>query len=304
MWSPLRPVLEHPWGRATVEVARDLAREWQRDRVTGLAAEMSFFALLAVFPMLLALAAALGSLEVIIGADAAGRAEDAVIEVLERNLTEEGADIVEGARRLFAEGSPGLLTFGLLATLWAGSRGFVGVINALDTAYDVEERRGWVGLRAMALLLSLGTVAVATLLLVVMVLGPLLGTGREVAEAIGAGGAFARTWDLVRQPVAFAVVVAWAATVFHVGPNHASPWRWDLPGAALTGVLWIATSVGFRAYLAVAGEGGNLFLGALGGTLVLVLWLYALSIALLVGAELNAVLTRRARVVQQPDPGP
>lgn len=296
------------WARSTVDVGSEVAREWRADRVSGLAAEVSFFGLLAVFPLLLALTAALGSLEGLVGSDAAARAEDAVLEVLERNLTSEGSDIVEAAERLFDQQSPGILTLALVAALWAGSRGFVGLINALDSAYDVEERRGYVGLRALALLLALGSVVIAAVLLVVMVVGPLLGGGRELADLVGLGDQFAWMWDLLRLPVGFVGVVAWAATIYHLGPNRRSPWRWDLPGAVLTGVLWILVSVGFRAYLALAGE-GNLFLGALGGTLVLVLWLYALALALLTGAELNAVLSRRAGVVvevggEPPDDAP
>ena len=284
---------------ATERTVRDVAKEWQDDRVSGLAAEVAFFGILSLFPGMLALAAGLGALEAIAGAGAAAEAEAEVIAFLERILTEDASETVDAVQALFEESSPGLLTISLALALWAASRGTAAVIRALDVAYDVEERRSWFALRGLAVALALGSVVVTVVLLAMLVLGPLLGGGRQVAEWVGLGDVFATLWDWVRWPVVAVVVVAWAATIFHVGPNRRSTWRSDLPGAALTAVLWILLTVGFRGYLGVAG-GGNQVFGVLGGSLVVLLWLYLLAIGLLVGGELNAVLARRAGVPAEP----
>jgi membrane protein len=280
--------------RETRAVVSELVEQWREDRVSGLAAEIAFFGILGLFPTLLATAAALGSLEALVGADVARQARDSVVDASARVLTDEADQTVEAVRSLFDEQRPGLLTFGILVTVYAMSRGFAGVIRALDVAYDVEERRTWLSVRATAVALSVGSVVVAAATLLVLILGPLLGGGRDIADLVGLGDAFAATWDALRGPFAFGMLLAWAATVFHVAPNHTTPWRWDLPGALFATVAWLAASVGFRFYLEVAAEGNQVF-GVLGGALTVLFWLYLLAIGLLVGAELNAVLQRRYR---------
>src|SRR5690606_17130587 len=89
------------WAAEAVDLGRDLVREWQEDRVGGLAAEVAFFGLLSLFPALLATAAALGSLEAVAGGDVASRAEEEVIDFLRRVLTEEAAGTVYAAQGLF-----------------------------------------------------------------------------------------------------------------------------------------------------------------------------------------------------------
>jgi membrane protein len=269
--------------------ARDLTHEWQEDRVGGLAAEIAFFALLSIFPALVAVTGALGLLEGIVGDRLAADAEEEVVGFFERILTDDASDTVDAVRELFREATPGALTAGGLAALWAASRAFAAVTRALDVVYDIPERRGYVRLRALALALALGSVLVGAVMLAMLVLGPLLGTGRDIADRLDFGGGFAAFWDVVRWPLMAVLLTAWAATLFHVAPNHRTPWRWDLPGAALCAAGWFFLSIGFSTYLQVA-AGTNQVLGALGGSVILVLWLYLLAISLLVGGEVNALL--------------
>lgn len=145
----------------------------------------------------------------------------------------------------------------------------------------------------LAVGLALGSAVVGAAMLAVLVLGPLLGTGRDVADALGFGSAFAVGWDLLRWPTALVVLLVWAATVFHVAPDRRAPWRAELPGAVLSAVAWALASAGLRAYLEVAGA-RNEVLGTLGGSVVVILWLYLLAVGLLLGGELNALLARRA----------
>jgi membrane protein len=275
-----------------VSIVREVAQEFRRDRVTGLSAEIAFFAILSLFPALLALVAALGSMEAVVGQGLAADAQDEVVGLMERVLTNEASGTVDAVQRLFEQSSPGLLTVGLAVALWSASRGFTAVINALDIAYDLEERRSYARLRLAAVGLAIGSVVVGAVLLAVMILGPLLGTGPDVADAIGAGGAFATAWDWVRWPVAAAVAIVWATTILHLAPNHRTRWREDLPGALLAASTWLGLSAGLRAYLAVAGDTNQVF-GTLGGALIVLLWLYLLALGLLLGGELNAVLLRR-----------
>lgn len=284
---------------AAGEIIRELVHEWKDDRVAGVAAEVAFFGLLGLFPSLLAIAAALGSLDGLVGQDLADDARRAVVDGMQRFLTDDASTTIHAVEELFAEASPGALTTGAVLALWAASRGFTAVINGLDVVYDLDERRSYVRRRLAALGLALGTVLVVAAVLAMVVVGPLLGSGQELAERIGAGGAFAVLWDWARWPVMLAALVAWTATIFHLAPNHRSPWRDDLPGAVLTTGLWAALSLGLRAYLALA-PGTNQVLGALGGILIVLLWLYLLAIGLLVGGEVNAILLHRRARGQDP----
>ena len=288
--------------KAAVEVVRRVAHEWREDRVSGLAAEVAFFALLSLFPALLAVTAALGSLEVVAGQDVAARAEAGVIDFLRRVLTDEAADTVDAVEGLFRDSNPGIVTIGVVSALWAASRGFAAVVNALDVVYDLDDRRSYLVRRAVGLGLAVGTIVVVAVVLAMLVVGPLLGTGREIADDLGLGGAFATLWNWFRWPVAVSMMVAWAATVFHIAPNHQTPWRWDLPGAVLTAVAWALLSLGLRVYLTLA-VGADQVLGVLGGTLIVLLWLYLLAVGLLLGGELNAVLVARAGMHRAGAPG-
>jgi membrane protein len=144
-----------------------------------------------------------------------------------------------------------------------------------------------------------GSVLVGAVLLTMLVVGPAFGRGEELADRLGLGSAFVTFWDWVRLPVVVVMLVLWAATVFHVAPNHSTPWRADLPGAVLTTVLWALGAVGFRLYLDLAAGSDSAVFGALGGAVVLLLWLYVMGLALLTGAELNSSLRQLGRAPAQ-----
>lgn len=281
---------------AVLDVVEEVWHNASRHRVTGLAAEVAFFGVLSLFPGLLAVAGALGSLEVIVGGDLALKGQRTVVDFLSRTLTERASPTVDAVQALFEGKSTGLLTVGAVVLLLSLSRGFAAAIRALDVSYGVAETRSWVRTRLLALGLALGTVIVSAIMIAVIVIGPLLGTGQAFADWLGLGETFPRVLGLLRLPLAFAVQVAWAATLYHLAPSRRSPWRWDLPGALLTGLLWLGISVGFRTYLALAATGNPVF-GVLGGGLILLVWIWLLSLALLIGGELNGALARRARLL-------
>jgi membrane protein len=256
--------------------------------VPDLAAEIAFYGILSLFPAMLAVASLVGVLDAVAGADLAADARREVVGFLETVLTDEADETIDAVSELFTEASPGLLTFSLLAALWALSRGFASLIRALDVVYDVDELRPWTRIRGTALLLSIGSVLSGAVLLAGVVVGPLLGTGQDIADEIGLGDQFAVAWDVARLPVAFVLVVVWATTIFHVAPDHRTRWRDDVPGAVVTGVLWLVFSGGLRVYLAVAQRGNPVF-GTLGGALIALLWIWLLALAVMIGGEVNQI---------------
>jgi membrane protein len=278
-----------------IDHGKEYAESAQRHRVTGLAAEVAFYAVLSIFPAILALAAALGSIDTLIGEDAAARVREGLVEAIEGALGSDAGPIVAAIEALFEEPSAGLFGIGVVLATYTASRGFNALIKALDVVYEVPETRGMVKTRGLALLLAGGSLLVGAVVLAMVVLGPLFGAGARVAEETGAGDLFITLWTWARPPVLVLALTAWAATMFHLAPNHTTPWRNDLPGAVVTMTLWLLGATGFRIYLEFASDDTNALLGALGGALTLLLWLYVMGLALLLGAEVNALLARRRR---------
>lgn len=270
---------------------RELVAESAQDRLLGLAAEIAFFAVLSLFPTLLIAVGLLGVLDVVVGADVAAGAERQVVSALDAVLTDQGAPAVASVENLFEQRRGGLLTVATAGALVTLSGAFAVVIDALNLAYDTVERRSWIRRRLLGLLMGVATVVAAVLALAALVVGPFLGGGAEIARLVGLGSAFSAAWDVLRLPAVLLGLVMWAAALFHFAPNGRRPWRESLPGAVLTAVLWIAASAGLRLYLTVA-AGANPVLGAFGGGVIVMTWLYLLSFALLLGGEWNATLAR------------
>ena len=269
-----------------------MARDVEEHRVPGLAAEVAFFALLSVFPGLLGVAAGLGGLDRLFGSELAGQAQREVVAVLETFLTDRAAGTVEAIEALFEGGSAGVFTFGVVAAVWAASRGMATILRALAEIYEAEEIRSRFRRRMVAVALAAASMLLLVLTFAALVLGPLFGAGRAVAEWLGVDAAYGAVWTWLGIPLAFLALLAWAAVVFHSVPHRHVGWRPHIAGAACTGVLWLFVSFGLRLYLQLFG--GNPVFGVLGGALVVLVWLYMLSLALLLGAELNAVLAQRS----------
>ncbi len=276
-----------------------MAHNSKSDRVTGLAAEVAFFSLLSVFPGLLTVAAGLGALDSLFGSALLARAQQEVITVLETFLTDKAAGTTEAVEALFEGGSGGVFTFGVIAAVWAASRGMSTVMRTLAEIYGMQDTRSRVRTRLVALGLALASMVLIVVTLTALVVGPLFGAGRHVARWVGAADVYGAVWEWAGVPVAFLVLLVWAAAVFHSVPHHHVGWGQHVGGAALTGALWVLVSVAFRLYLHLFG--GNPVFGILGGALVVLVWLYLLSLALLLGAELNAVLAARAEVAATQD---
>ena len=277
-----------------------LRSEISKHRIPGLAAEVAFFGTLSIFPALLILATALGSIGRVVGSEVVDSAQRVVVDFLSGILTNQGP--VRAVELLFERQYSGVLTVSIVLALYSMSRGFSAVITALDLAYDLPEQRSWLRQRLTAVTLGLGSVLFAVLMLVMFVAGPLIGGGDAIADAFGFDAPrFKVFWDVLRWPVMLVALLAWAILLYKLAPNQKASWRKGIPGALFSAFGWLAVSLGFSAYLRLA-FGANQILGAIGGGLVTMVWLYMLSWVLLVGGELNSMLVgvsfrRRSQIV-------
>jgi len=286
--------------RLVPDGVRRYVQEVLDDRLPGLAAETAFFTVLSVFPALLVAGSLLGLLDDLVGADVADGAQQEVLDALSLVLTDEASGVLDSVRSLFEESRGGLLTFATVSALVTLSGAFGVAVNALNLAHDATESRSWLRRRLLGLAMAISTLLLATLALAVLVVGPLLGRGDRLADLVGLGGAFAVVWDIARLPVMAALLLLWATALLRYAPYGHVSWRHALPGALLTTTLWLVASAGFRTYLGVV-AGGNPVLGAFGGGAIVMVWVYLLTLSLLLGGELNAVLRSAGR--DRDDPG-
>lgn len=262
------------------------ARELGRDRVPALAAEVSFFALLSIPPLLGILATTTAFIAERIGPDVRDQMQDGLIRALGGFLSSEVTTsfvtpLVEGVFTGAARGS--IFSVSLLVAVWSSSRLAKILIEAIDIAYGVEEyRSGW-RRRGLAVVLTLAGLVALGVFLPFVVAGPNLGA--VIDGWVGGTGAFEIVWTIVYWPVTIGLGLALIASLYHVAPNWWTPWVRDLPGAALALAGWALAALGMRVYVAVAFDAAGL--GPLAAPVVLMLWLYASSLALLLGAELN-----------------
>ncbi len=266
-----------------------LLGEVRADRVTGLAAEVAFFSVLSIFPWLLLMTAGLGWLDTALGAEVTDRAENEILAVLDSIFTERGDGVLRAVRGVFEQERTAVAGIGAVLALWSSARGFAAVMVALNLAYDVEERRSWLQVRVRALGLALASVIATAVLLAMFVAGPLFGIVTELGGDHEVARTVAGIWSWLRWPLAVTAMFAGACVVYIVGPNERRPWRQHVPGAVAATFGWLAAAAGFRAYLALTAS-ANAIYGTLGGGLVLLVWVFALALLLLVGAEINGLI--------------
>ncbi|MCW2542806.1 MAG: hypothetical protein JWM40_358 [Frankiales bacterium] len=279
----------------------DVWRKADRDRILGLAGENAFMGVLTVFPTLAVFAAVLGQLGLVIGDENTAKVKRAVTEFLKQVLTSSASGVDQTVSDLFAS-SGNAFTIALLVALASVAQAFASVLNTVTLAYDVQDRRGWWKRRFIGLLLGAGSVLTGAVMVTALVIGPFFGSAAHVVTQVGLSEEYAFVWSYVRFPIALIALVAWAATLFHICPDRPTRWRAGLPGAFLTSFLWLVASILFSSYLKVVVPKSPV-VGALGGGLILMTWIYLLCLSLLIGAELNATLiARRAARILHDDP--
>ena len=302
-WAERRPgrLFGHnPW-----QVGAQLVQTALRHRVTGPAAEMSFFAMLTLVPLTVAVGAALGQIERFVGPEKIERGQNAAISLVRVVISPRITDGVVDpfVRAQLSQRKGGAAIGGLLLTWWLAGRLFAATSRALDTAYHDRHQRLSITQRLIALGFAFVSVVVVVLTLGIMVDAPFLDEQHDLALQFGVSRAVATAWSVGRWPVVLLVLGAFLLCLYRFAPSVRHEWRKLVPGAVLGVVLWILAAVGFRIYLAlgsgaptgvVVNNAQVVLIGrAVGAVVATVLWTYFSSIAILVGNELNAELARR-----------
>lgn len=265
--------------------------EFGRDHCTDIAASLTYYSVLSVFPALLALVSLLGVF---------GQGESTVEAMLDLLRQVGQSDVAASLRPTIesmvqASGAGITLAAGIAGALWSAS-GYVGAFGrAMNRVYDVDEGRPIWKLRPLQLLVTLILLTLAALVLVGLVVsGPV---AASVGQSIGLASATVTAWNWAKWPIILVIVILMVAVLYYWTPNVQQPkFRWLSVGAAAAILVWVLASLGFGFYVSKFGSYNKTY-GALAGVIVFLLWLWLTNLALLFGAELDAEL-ERARQLQ------
>ncbi len=267
-------------------VIRKTLREYSRDQCSDLAAALTYYAVLALFPAAIALLSLVGVF---------GQGPKTV-DTLMTILSDAGGSSIASTLRPTLESlshtpAAGLgLILGLLGALWSAS-GYVGAFGrAMNRMYEVGEGRPFWKLRPVMLLTTFAVIALAAVaVLTLIVSGPLI---QSVGDALGAGSTAVMAWRIIKWPVLLLLVVLIVAILYYATPNvKQARFRWLSVGALVAIVLWALLTVVFGFYVASFSSYNKVY-GTLAGVIVFLLWLWITNAALLFGAELDAELER------------
>jgi membrane protein len=282
-------------GLSWVDLGKRVWSEINEDDVWGRAAQLAYYFLLALFPLLIFLTAGLG---LMLGAGEGLR--NSLFNYLSQVMPGSAFELVNTTvTEITGASNAGKLSFGLLATLWAASNGMGAITQALNVAYDLEESRPWWKQRlvAVALTVALSVLVITALLLTL--------AGGRVAEFLAAhyqlGGFFTIAWKTLQWPIVLGFMVTAFALIYYFAPDvKEQKWTWLTPGSAIGVILWLVVSFAFKAYLSFFNTYSTTY-GSLGAVIILMLWLYLTGVAILFGGEVNSEIEHAAAEAGAPD---
>jgi membrane protein len=268
------------------ELARRTYQKAADDNFLDLAAQLSYYFFLALFPAILFLLAVASFFPLQNLTDNIGSTLGTVVSPEVSQL------IQDQMQRLGNAQSGGLLTFGVLAALWSSSSALVSIVAALNRAYDITEGRPWWKVRMVAIGLTVGAALLVLIGLSLVLGGPAVAT--YLGDTLGWGALFKWTWLILQWPLVFAMISTAIGLVYYFGPDAEQDWAWVSPGALVATILWLVVSLAFKVYVAKFTD-YNASYGAVGGVIVMLLWFYISGIALIIGAETAKPLDKKAR---------
>ncbi|MFN2517104.1 MAG: YihY/virulence factor BrkB family protein [Pyrinomonadaceae bacterium] len=270
-------------------------RKLNADDVINRAAILSFYFLLALFPLLLFLTALLGYF-----ASAGTELSHNLLAYLKAIVPISAFDLINTTvDEISQDTSGGKLWFGLLTSLWFASSGMGAIIEALNVAYDVKETRVWWRRTLLAILLTIGLAVLIITALALMFYGSHIAEG--IANRYGFGAAFTAAWTVLQWPVVLAFVFLAFELIYYFAPDlHEQQLRWLAPGAMIGVILWLLVSFLFGSYLNFYNTYSVVY-GSLGAVIILMLWFYLTGVTILIGGEVNALIEQAAARAGDPE---
>ncbi|MFF2045385.1 YihY/virulence factor BrkB family protein [Kitasatospora sp. NPDC058170] len=289
-----RAVKQVTWRSTAWALVKDTTNTCVEYRVTGLAAEAAFFTLLSIPPLLLCLAATLGYLDEFLGAGTIDQLKSDIVSAAGTVLSQSSIQdvVVPLLNDVFDHTRPDLISIGFLLSLWSGSRALYIFIDTITVMYGLDGKRGIVKTRLMSLGLYLGALVIGSLVLPLLLAGPGL--------VLNALPGVATLVNAVYWPFAILLLIVSLTTLYHLAVPVSTPWREDIPGALVALVVLVFCSVALRLYLVSSVEGHSVY-GSLAAPVAVLLWIFVVAIAVLIGAAMNAAIDRRWPTLETAD---
>lgn len=279
-WTLVRPRV------GLKRILRDLWSRIIENRSLDGAAVMAFYSMLSIFPAAILFLTLLPYLPI-------ANLDQMIVEALHRVMPVNAAEMLTSTvTRVVSQRHEGLLSFGLLATVWAASSGLQAMMQQLHSTFDAKETRPYWKRRliAVGLVFGVGILVIGAFALVIA--GDLI--YQRVLGHYGEQGFFLWVFHISRWLTIFTLFPAALSMLYHFGPNVRQRYRLITPGSLLAAVLFVVASLLFRAYVAHFGSYEATY-GSLGAAIVLLLWLYVGGFVILIGSEVNALLEGYAR---------
>ena len=250
--------------------------------VSSAGAQLAYFFLLSLFPLLIFLLTLLPFLNL---------PQEQVFTMLENILPEQVFSLIESTiKDVLSNRNGGLLSVGIIATLWSASNGVNALIKNLNKSYDITETRPFIVARAVSIFFTVLLIGLIIVALVLPVFGKTI--GQFMFEVIGLKEGFLIVWNYVRIIIPPFLIVTVLVLLYWIAPNVKIYFRHAIPGALFATIAWVLISFGFSFYISNFANYSKTY-GSIGGIIILMLWLYITGIVLVVGGQVNVAFQKR-----------
>lgn len=266
---------------ATIRAVEDL----RCNRTFAIAAGLAYYFFLSLFPLMIFMASALSYVPI-------PNLFEQIMALMARFVPQEAMLMIQSViKSVLRPPGTGLLSFGIIGTLWVASGGFASLIDALNIAYDVPETRPYWRTRSLAVGLTILVGSLVAVGLGVTLLGP--NFAERLSHHVHLSALFVGVWPILRWVIIGTSVVLAVELLYFLAPNVKQKFLLTLPGAVIGVIAWIVVSLGFGIYVREFANYNKTY-GTLGGVIALMLWFYLSSVAILIGGEINAELIKAA----------
>jgi len=269
-------------GSSWAALAKRIFTRINEHDLPGRAAQLSYYFLLALFPLLLFLVTLLGYF-----AKAGSHLRNMLLRYLATVMPGSSVKLLRDTLdEVSSRRGGGKLSFGLVAALWLASSGMSAIADTLNVAHNVKETRSWWRVRLVSLGLTIAMAVTTISALTIVLYGHRIGDA--IAASFGYEDSFKLIWRIVQWPIALVFVLITFSLIFHFAPNvPRRHWHWSTPGGVVAVALWLLISFGLRLYLHFFHSYSRTY-GSLGALIVLMLWFYLTGMSILIGGEINS----------------
>ena len=257
-----------------------ISRLWKRileDDLFGLAAQLAYYFLLSLFPLLLFLVTLLPYLPI---------TETDILAVVKDFAPQGAFEFIESNLHELTTKNIQLLSFGIIATIWSASNGINAIVRAFNKAYEVQESRPFLVARGMSILFTFAMLFVMIIALLLPVFGKIIGV--YLFSKFGLSDDFLALWNTLRWLVSSIILFIVFAGLYWIAPNKRLSCISIIPGALFATIGWELSSLAFSYYVTNFGNYSATY-GSIGAIIVLLIWIYLTGIIIIIGGEINAL---------------